>query len=251
MEFLDRIAEGHEDVSRLRWQGCDEVADLIAFYEIVGHINVFLPYFCSLLLGDLPCGPEEIYGLPDIPVLLGRDRCYPGGHRVLENAFIKPDRYPFLEYLAYLDCIVRGKEYPGHTPQPALNPVLYLVEARYVVRDHDQGYSPGVQKVIEKVVSALVEQLVHLIEHDEDVEVVVVDDLLEGIIMGRQVGPFHIEPEKRYDIRKGLELRGIRARVDVKDPLIGFLVNILLHEELGKTCLTRSCKAIAHEVVWY
>ena len=50
MEFPDRIAEGHENVPCLRWQGGDEVADLVALYKIVGHINVFLPYFCSLLL---------------------------------------------------------------------------------------------------------------------------------------------------------------------------------------------------------
>src|SRR4030042_4294546 len=41
----------------------------------------------------------------------------------------------------------------------------------FVVRDHDQRYSPGIQKVIEEVVSALVEQLIHLLKHDEDVEI--------------------------------------------------------------------------------
>jgi len=92
-----------------------------------------------------------------------------------------------------LDCIVRGKEYSGHhTPQPALDPVLYLVEARYVVRDHDQGYSPGVQKVVEKVVSALVEQLVHLIEHDEDMEIIIVDNFLDRIVIGGQVGSLRL-----------------------------------------------------------
>ena len=92
--------------------------------------------------GDLPCGPEEIYGFADIAVLLRSNSGYFGYHRTFESVFIKPNRDPLLQYLVYLYCIVRGERYPAYRPWCQATVTRYWHSFPHVAGDVGANYNP-------------------------------------------------------------------------------------------------------------